>query len=210
VDVEQFDLSACGGSHVARTGEIGIIAVQGWERFKGGQRLEFLCGGRVLSRFRDLRDATTGAVRLLSVLPEEVPTAIEHLQAATREHSRALLVLERELARYRGAELATIAEPVGSVRLVLRSIDADAASLKLLASAATAHPGCLVVLVSRAQPIVLVVARSKDVSTACDEIVKSLVQQFGGRGGGKPDMAQAGGLTGPADAILSQARRQIL
>ena len=210
VDVEQFDLSACGGSHVARTGEIGIIAVRAWARFKGGQRLEVLCGGRVLSRFRQLRDTTAGAVRLLSVLPEEVPTAIEHLQAVARDHKRALVALESELARYRADELATGAEPVGSVRLVLRSIDGDAASLKLLASAVTAHPGCLVILISRAEPVVLVVARSQDVSTECDEIVRSLVRQFGGRGGGKPDLAQAGGLNGSTDAILSHARRQIL
>ena len=49
IDVEGFDLSACGGTHVARTGGIGIIAIASWERFKGGQRIEFLCGGRALS-----------------------------------------------------------------------------------------------------------------------------------------------------------------
>ena len=50
IDVEDFDLSACGGTHVARTGAIGIIAVAGSERFRGGSRREFLCGGRALRR----------------------------------------------------------------------------------------------------------------------------------------------------------------
>ena len=54
IDVEDFDLSACGGTHVARTGGIGVIAVASWERFKGGQRLEFLCGGRALAGYRTL------------------------------------------------------------------------------------------------------------------------------------------------------------
>ena len=67
VEVEGFDLSACGGTHVARTGAIGVIAVGAWERFKGGQRIEFLCGGRALERFRRMRDAVTAGVRLLSV-----------------------------------------------------------------------------------------------------------------------------------------------
>ncbi len=80
IDVEGFDLSACGGTHVARTGGIGVIAVASWERFKGGQRLEFLCGGRALSGYRMLRDAMSASVRLLSVLPAELPTAIERLQ----------------------------------------------------------------------------------------------------------------------------------
>src|SRR4029077_13482463 len=56
IDVEGFDLSACGGTHVSRTGAVGLIAVTAWERFKGGHRLEFACGNRVLVRFRTLRD----------------------------------------------------------------------------------------------------------------------------------------------------------
>lgn len=50
IEVEHFDLSACGGTHVARTGQIGMIAITAWERFKGGHRLEFHCGGRALSK----------------------------------------------------------------------------------------------------------------------------------------------------------------
>jgi alanyl-tRNA synthetase len=210
VDVARFDLSACGGSHVTSTGEIGVIAIGGWERFKGGQRLEFLCGGRVLSRFRGLRDVTSKAVRLLSVLPEELPGAIERLQTDGRQRGRAEADLHAELARYRAAELASSAEAAAGLRLVLRTVDGDAESLKTLARAVTADPGFLVVLVSRAAPAVVVVARAKDAPTPCDEIVKSLIRQFGGRGGGRSDLAQAGGLNGSADAILSAARQLIL
>ena len=49
IEVEAFDLSACGGTHVARTGAIGLIAVVGAERFRGGTRLTFVCGGRALN-----------------------------------------------------------------------------------------------------------------------------------------------------------------
>ncbi|HEY6211257.1 MAG TPA: alanyl-tRNA editing protein, partial [Vicinamibacterales bacterium] len=84
IDVEDFDLSACGGTHVARTGAIGVIAVASSERFKGGQRLEFVCGGRALARFRSLRDAVAASVRSLSVMPAELPAAIEKLHADTR------------------------------------------------------------------------------------------------------------------------------
>ena len=88
IDVEGFDLSACGGTHVARTGGVGTIAVASWERFKGGQRLEFLCGRQRASRtIATLRDAMTASVRLLSVLPVELPAAIERLQAE-RQGSR--------------------------------------------------------------------------------------------------------------------------
>ena len=65
IDVENFDVSACGGTHVARTGAIGVIAVAGAERFKGATRLEFLCGGRALTGYHALRDSVAGSVRLL-------------------------------------------------------------------------------------------------------------------------------------------------
>src|SRR4051812_19159587 len=72
IDIADVDLSACGGTHVARTGAIGQIAVASWERFKGGQRLEFVCGGRALARHAQLRDTIASSVRLLSVLPGEL------------------------------------------------------------------------------------------------------------------------------------------
>src|SRR6202040_1971850 len=79
IEIQDADLSACGGTHVARTGGVGMIALLSWERFKGGQRLEFLCGGRALGRFRSLRDTVSASVRLLSALPGDVPAAIEKM-----------------------------------------------------------------------------------------------------------------------------------
>ena len=70
------------------------------------------------------------------------------------------------------------------------------------------HPGHCSVLVSTASPFVLVVARAKDADLDCGAVVRALCARFGGRGGGKPDLAQAGGLTGDTSAILDEARRQ--
>jgi alanyl-tRNA synthetase len=206
IDVEGWDLSACGGTHVARTGAIGVIAVARWERFKGGQRIEFLCGGRALGRFRAMRDAVDASVRLLSVLPSELPASIERLQAEAKDQKRATVALQAELARFRAEELVATPETSGAQRLVLRAIDADANGLKGLAAAVTSRPGFAVALVSTATPALVVVARSADVTKSAQQIVAALVATFGGRGGGKPELAQAGGLTGSADAILAKAR----
>jgi alanyl-tRNA synthetase len=210
IDVEQFDLSACGGTHVARTGAIGIIATASWERFKGGQRIEFLCGGRALGRWRALRDAASASVRLLSVLPEEVPASIDRLQAEAREQKRSLVALQTELARFRADELAASAEPTSAGRLVLRALDADASALKTLAAAIVARPGHLVVLVSTSSPVLVVVARSADVHTSAQKVLSTLTASFGGRGGGKPELAQGGGLSASPDAILEAARAAIV
>jgi alanyl-tRNA synthetase len=191
---------------VSRTGAIGVIAVASWERFKGGQRLEFLCGGRALDRFRLLRDATTGSLRLLSVLPADLPAAIERLQAETRDHKKALSALQAELAGYRAGALADEAEPHPRGRVLLKAVDGDAASLKTIASAVAARPGFAAVLVSTASPAVIVAARDADVPLSAHEIVTALTKQFGGRGGGKPDLAQGGGLAAAPDDILRAAR----
>ena len=210
IDVGGFDLSACGGTHVARTGEVGLIAVGSWERFKGGQRIEFLCGGRALARFRSLRDTMASAVRVLSVSPSEVPEAIERLQNDVKEQRRELLARQHELARYRADEMAAVAEDTVRGRMVARAIDADANGLKALASGLTARPGLIAVLVSTTAPALIVIARSADVDVRSNEILASLTTTFGGRGGGKPDLAQGGGLNGSAEDILAAARRLLI
>jgi alanyl-tRNA synthetase len=207
IDVDEYDLSACGGTHVQRTGAIGTITVASWERFKGGHRVEFLCGGRVLARFRALRDITMTNVRLLSVLPEDVPSAIERLQADAKDHKRALITLQSERARYQAREFAETAEPHPRGRLVLQAVDAEAPVLKSLASAVTSAPGFIAILVSCSLPSLVVASRSADVELSCHEVITGLTKQFGGRGGGKPDLAQAGGLNGRVEDILAAARR---
>jgi alanyl-tRNA synthetase len=210
IDVEGFDLSACGGTHVARTGAIGIIAVASWERFKGGQRLEFLCGGRALARLHMWRDSLTSAMRLLSVLPEALPSAIERLQADAKEQKRAAMGLEKELSRYRADELVAAAEPSAAGRLVLRPVDMDASGLKTLAAAVASRPGHIAVMVSTSLPALVAVARSPDVATSSQQVLATLITTFGGRGGGRADLAQGGGLNGSAAAILATARAAIL
>jgi alanyl-tRNA synthetase len=220
IDVEDFDLSACGGTHVARTGGIGVIAVASWERFKGGQRLEFLCGGRALGAYRTLRDAMAASVRLLSVLPEELPAGIERLQSEAREQKRSIVALQNDLAAFRADELATEAETVAlkpgatvaagaTCRLVARALDADANGLKTLATNVTARPGYLVVLVSSSSPALIVIAKSSDVTISAQQLLAELMAEFGGRGGGRSEIAQGGGLAASADAILAAARAAI-
>jgi alanyl-tRNA synthetase len=203
IDVEHFDLSACGGTHVARTGGIGVIGIGSTERFKGGQRVEFFCGGRALAKFRSMRDALAGAVRALSVLPDAVPAAVEKLQAELRERQRSLGSLQNELVRYRADELAASIRPTAAGDIVAAVVDAGANELKLLASAIVSRPGRIALLVSATTPALVVVARSEGVRLDAHAVVAALTAKFGGRGGGKPALAQAGGLDADPSTILS-------
>jgi alanyl-tRNA synthetase len=207
IDIEGFDLSACGGTHVARTGAIGLIGVVGWERFKGGTRVTFVCGGRALRSLRDYRDSVTGSIRLLSVLPKELPSAIERAQAEAKDLRRSVKQLQESLAGHEAARLVTAAVAVGAHRAVVQALDNwDAAGLKAIASAATGHAGILVALFSTAAPVVAVLARSKDVSVDLPTIFKQLVARFGGRGGGRPDLVQGGGFNAPVADVVAATR----
>lgn len=215
IEIGDVDLSACGGTHVATTGAIGSIAVTGWERFKGGSRVTFVCGGRALRSFRALRHAVAGSVRLLSVLPAELPDAIERLQDEAREHRRTVKRLQAALATHEAAALLDGATTLGGVRIVVRSVDGwDAAGLKSLASGAVAGAvanggargvagggvaaggGVIVALLTATSPVQIVIARSPGVNADAGAMLRQLVERFGGKGGGGPELAQGGGLAG--------------
>ena len=210
IDVGGFELSACGGTHVSRTGEIGLIAVRAWERFKGGARLEFVCGVRALTSWRELRDAALGASRQLSVLPGELAGAIERQQNEGRDLRRQMRGLGEQLARYHARELVTRGEPIGAIVSVVAAMAGyDGASLKALASSIVGEPGRVAVIVTAERPALVVVARSADVTLDAAVLLRRLVSQFGGKGGGKPDLAQAGGLDAAPPEIVATAQAAV-
>ena len=207
IDVNDFDLSACGGTHVARTGAIGLIAVSATERFRGGLRVTFLCGGRALAGFRALRDAVAGSVRALSVLPAELPAAIERLQSDGKEQRRQLKDLQGRLAIHEADTLADAAVPAGPVRLVAAALPGwDAGALKTIAARIVERPGYVAVLVGEAPAAPIVVARAADVAIDAGAVLRELITRHGGKGGGRPELAQGGGVSAPPADVLQSAR----
>ncbi len=207
IDVHEFDLSACGGTHVARTGAIGIIAVSATERFRGGSRVTFLCGGRALTGFRALREAIGGSVRALSVLPAELPAAIERLQTEGKDLRKQIKDFQARAAVQEAYALASGAEEVGGMKVVFAALPGwDAGGLKTIAATIAERPGHAAVLVSDSPPLAIVVARAADVAIDCGAVLRQLVARHGGKGGGRPEMAQGGGLTASAPDVLQSAR----
>ena len=211
IEVDGFDWSACGGTHVARAGQVGIIALRSWEKFRGGMRLEFLCGGRALREFGILRDSVAGSLRFLSVAPQDLPSAIEGAQAENKDLRRAIRDLGERLAVHEAAAMVARARQVGTARVIVEVLDGwDQSGLKALASAASAQPGVVAALVSAAGPALVVIARAPDVALDASAALKALMQQFGGKGGGKPEMAQGGGLSGTRDELRDALARIIV
>jgi alanyl-tRNA synthetase len=228
VEVPDFDLSACGGTHVARTGAIGVIAVTGTEKFKGGVRLTFVCGARALRALRQLRDAVAGSVRVLSVLPQELPAAVEKLQADGKRLRKTMAGLQASLAVHEADRLLAGSRNVaaglsglqqGDRRVIAEiyeggpdrpaATDWDAAGLKTIASSLIARDPVAVVLVAGGPSATVVVACAPSLGLDANAVVRRLTERFGGRGGGRPDMAQAGGLSGHTAEIASVARQYV-
>src|SRR6185503_4706921 len=133
IDVQDYDLSACGGTHVDRTGAIGLIAIGSWEKFKGGSRVEFLCGGRALQRFRVWRGALAAVQKHLSVPPIEMAASIERLQEDAKAVERTVRSFQEQLATHEAQALLAQGSPV------VAAIEGwDAQGIKAIAAAITA------------------------------------------------------------------------
>ena len=210
IDIGGFDLSACGGTHVSRTGAVGAIAVLAFERHRGGARLTFVCGGRAVRVLRAYRDAVSGSVRVLSVLPAELPAAVERLQHEARDSQKQVKQLRIELAGHEGRRLAGNSIEVGGVRVVVECLAGlDATGLKAVATAVTAEGRMCAVLLSREPSPAIVISCSPGVAVDARALMQQITERFGGRGGGKPDMAQGGGFAAAPEEVAIAARELI-
>jgi len=202
IEVADFDVSACGGTHVARAGEVGIVVVKSWEKFRGGLRLEFVCGRRALGEYRVARDAVAGCIRLISVSPADLPAAIERAQVENKDLRKTIRDLQDRLASFEAAAMVARGTMRGATVVVVEIVEGwDQAGLKALATAAAARGGVVAAMLSSTEPVLAVIARAAGVPIDSAAILKSLMAQAGGRGGGKPDMAQGGGLAGTPASI---------
>ena len=194
IDIDRHDLSACGGTHVSRTGEIGIVVIRSTERFRGGTRVTFLCGRRALADYRSLRSGVDEAARLLSVAVDNVGTAVGRLRDELKQEQRK----GRELAdRLIATEADALAARLPSSGVLVALLpDADAQALRQSASRLVAIDGRVVALLGGASsPHALVIARSADrTDVDAGALVRHVCATYGGKGGGRPDLAQAGGV----------------
>jgi alanyl-tRNA synthetase len=209
IEVADFDLSACGGTHVPSAGRIGIIAVSAWERFKGGSRVTFLCGNRALRAFGTWRDIMSNATRVLSIAPADLGPSLERLLEDQKSQTRLVRRLQTEVAASRAVELRATAQDIGGLSTVLSAQSGyDGAALKTLAAAIVDGRGLVTILVGDGQPAAVVVARSADISFDAGAWMKSATSALGGRGGGRPELAQ-GGLAAAPEQILAYARESL-
>src|SRR5262245_23663130 len=195
IEIADYDWSPCGGMHAKRPGEVGLIAVRGWERAKKMARVHFLCGVRALNDYRQVSRTADAIARKFSAGREEVESSVNRLF----EENKSLLRRARELAQIAAIveahELIEGAEPVEGVRIVSRVFkERDVEELNLLAHRLVDGDNVVALLATKDNETArLVFARSANLSTDMNALMRVACERLGGRGGGKSDFAHGGG-----------------
>jgi len=191
VAIEGVDRSACGGTHVRSTAEIGPILLRRWEKIRGDVRVEFVCGERALGRARADYEALAHAAQLFSAPLDEVPALVEGQREQIKALQSAARRSEQELAAYRARELWERTSPDGSGlrRIVERRPTGAVDELRALAQALATLPR--VVLVATVDdPATILLATSDDSGIDAGSTLRQALSAAGGRGGGSPRLAQ--------------------
>ncbi|MGA3078763.1 MAG: DHHA1 domain-containing protein [Bryobacteraceae bacterium] len=207
VTIDGLDRSACGGTHVARTGEIGPILLRKLERIRNTTRVEFLCGGRAVGRARADFDALSRVAQMVSGSLDETPALVAAQFEAARNADKLRRKLEADLAQYQGRELysATAPDEAGVRRVLRRQPSGNLEDLRAIAQSFTAQAKAVFVA-ALDEPPALLLAVSADSGVDAGKALKAALTQAGGRGGGNQRMAQ-GSL--PSREALEQVLGQI-
>jgi alanyl-tRNA synthetase len=208
--VEGYDASACGGTHVRTTGEIGLLKITGIERYKGGARVTFLCGGRALRDYRRALHALRTTSSDLSVAQDEVPQTVTRLQEELQTTRRALNKAQGQLLEFEADRLWDATPEVDDIRRIgVHWTNRPFADARVIAGRLRERPRTLLLLaVSEDDGVRLVCARSDDLPDIdAGAMLREVTQALGGRGGGSPSIAQGGAPSQPADAIIEVLRR---
>jgi alanyl-tRNA synthetase len=193
VNIADYDLNACGGTHVRSTGQIGGLQIRGVEKVSRGVRVEFLCGLRAIRSARANAAILDETGALLSTGAAELPSTVARLLADGKAGAKERQKLREELAVLHAEKLVAEATLADGLRLIVRELkDRDRDYVRLLASrtAASAPSTAVILCASDADPVRVFVARSRDLTFDCGRMLREALAQLGLRGGGSPDMAQ--------------------
>lgn len=212
IDIQDFDLNACGGTHARSTGQIGGLMLRRTEKVKQGVRVEFVCGLRAVASsrrdFETLSEASALYPCASSDLSNNISKQREELRQVQKRESRLL----EELAEFKSAELLRNAQADAAGRrwIIETFDDRGAAFVKLVAQKVTKNKSVISLLASAQDPITVIFARSSDLQSDVGSLLRELVTAAGGRGGGGKDFAQGGipDKTGLAE-ILNKARARL-
>jgi alanyl-tRNA synthetase len=194
IDIREVDLTACGGTHVQQTGQIGCILLRKFEKVRQGWRVEFVAGQRGVATARRDFTTLTETAALFSAHIYDVPQQARKSLEEIRGLRKAAEQSQEELAAAQAAALLAETPETGGRKIVVRAFaDREMSLLKLLAQKLTRLSSNAVALLATtsSQPS-LVFAQSAGQPFDMGALLKETMAKLGGRGGGSKDLAQGG------------------
>jgi alanyl-tRNA synthetase len=190
VSIQNLDRSACGGTHVRGTGEVGPILIRKLDRIRGNQRIEFVCGMRAVERAQADYVALAAIARAFSAGLDEMPAMVASHLEKLQESEKARRRLATELAQSKGRELhaATLPDADG-LRKIQQRVAMISDELRAEAQSFTACGKAVFLALAENPPSALLVA-SIDSGVNAGEVLKAALADAGGRGGGNQTVAQ--------------------
>jgi alanyl-tRNA synthetase len=197
IEILGQDCCPCGGTHVAATGEIGLIKIRSWERKAGAVRVDFVCGQRALADYSLASAVALQLSGLFSVPPAEVPAAVERQLAKADMLHKTLQSAKQELLRYHAADLYTQAEWVDGLKMVVKTLAdvtpaelADLARQLLLCGPVVALLGTANARQNKSH---LLFACTPGTGADMGTLLKAVLPTINGKGGGNTHWSQGGG-----------------
>ncbi|MES2640073.1 MAG: alanine--tRNA ligase [Myxococcota bacterium] len=216
VQVEGFSKELCGGTHARRSGDIGLFKILSESGIAAGvRRIEGQTGVGAQTYVRDLETTTRSAAKELKTSPDKLVEAIRRLLDDKARLAKELDTARREASRAAAGDLSERAVEIDGVKVLAAEIQGDGKTLREEADRLRDVLGtCVIVLASRdADDVRLLVAVSKDLAGSrfnAGKIVGALATMVGGKGGGRPDLAQAGGKDPEQIGAMLAAVPQVL
>jgi alanyl-tRNA synthetase len=189
----------CGGTHVQRTGDIGLFSIMAEGGVAAGvRRVEAVTGDNALAYMQAMETALGGVAGTLNVLPKDVPARVAVVLDQVRKLERELAALKGKLASAQGNDLVSTAVEIKGIKVLAAAMEgADLTALReTMDKLRDKLKSAAIVLGSVADgKVTLIAGVTPDLTgkVKAGELVNMVAQQVGGKGGGRPDMAQAGG-----------------
>lgn len=199
VEIPGFSRELCGGTHTHRTGDIGVfVIIQEAGIASGVRRIEALAGRQALKYLEEQQNILRQTAGLLKTGPADVAERVEKLLTHQKQLEKELEALKASLAGKRSSDLLTQAEDIAGVKVLVTQVEAD--SPKVLREMndrckERIQSGVVVLGAAHADKVFLLVGVSSDLTkrVQAGNLIKEIAGMVGGSGGGRPDMAQAGG-----------------
>ena len=194
IEIDGFDFSACGGTHVKKTGEVGLIKIVKSETIKGNAtRLEFLCGQRALNDYQWKHFLFADISYTLSSSEKEIPEKVRKLINENKLLNKQIDIYKEQILQIEAEELINDAIIEKDTKIIKKVFhNRDFSDLRIIAQKIISNEGYIVLLGNINSNSNILFARSADVSINMVQLFNSISGMIDAKGGGKPDFVQAG------------------